>query len=182
MLLIIPIIGFTETEPVLKGYDEITIPKGTFIPVFNMQEFSTRYCDDTTIVKFIVPEDMFMFESVIIPKGSVFWGYIAKMNEPIIGTNASMIVAINKMQYPDGFQVPVKGYIYTPNNNLMGGGLTAPEKYIKTPHYQKGLGKGTLQWVPGPTRKMGGHLTVAAGTPFHVVLVAPMFITHTLTN
>ena len=35
-----------------------------------------------------------------------------------------------------GFEIPTKGYIYTSNNNLIGGELTPPAEWVKVPHYQ----------------------------------------------
>ena len=108
--------------------------------------------------------------------------FIEKMNEPVVGTNASMVVKITKMVLPDGFEIPMKGYIYTNNKNLIGGGITEPLVWHKQPHFQQGLGIGTIKYVPGTERKMGEHLTVAAGADLMIVLTAPAWITHTLTN
>ncbi len=167
---------------ILRGYDGIEVPAGTLIQVINLREFSTRYCDDTTRVSFAATNDTFMQETKIIPSGTIFDGFIEKMNEPIVGTNASMVVKITKMTLPDGFEIPMKGYIYTNNRNLIGGTMTEPATWRKAPHYQDGLGIGTLKYVPGASRKMGEHLTVAAGADLIIVLSSPAWITHTLTN
>ncbi|MBR1942271.1 hypothetical protein IJ843_00885 [bacterium] len=171
-----------ERNVVLRGYDGIELPAGTFIQVINLREFSTKYCDETTKVSFAATNDTFMQDMKLIPKGTLFFGFIEKMNEPIVGTNASMVVKITKMQLPDGFQIPMKGYIYTNNKNLIGGGLTEPLVWHKQPHFQQGLGMGTLKFVPGTERKMGEHLTIAAGADLMIVLTSPAWITHTLTN
>ena len=71
-------------------------------------------------VKFIATNDLFMYDTIIVPENTVFEGYIEKMNEPVVGTNASMIIRISKMILPDKFELPMKGYIYTSNNNLIG--------------------------------------------------------------
>lgn len=167
---------------VLRGYDGVELPAGTFIQVINLKEFSTKYCDESTRVSFAATNDTFMQEMKLIPKGTIFYGFIEKMNEPIVGTNASMVVKITKMVLPDGFGIPIKGYIYTNNGNLIGGGMTAPLKWHKQPHFQQGFGIGTIMYVPGPERKMGEHLTVAAGAELLIVLTSPAWITHTLTN
>ena len=167
---------------VLRGYDGVELPAGTFIQVINLKEFSTKYCDETTKVSFAATNDTFMQDMKLIPKGTIFHGFIEKMNEPVVGTNASMIVKITKMQLPDGFEIPMKGYIYTDNRNLIGGGLTDPLVWHKQPHFQQGFGMGTLKFVPGTERKMGEHLTVAAGAELLIVLSSPAWITHTLTN
>ena len=181
LFLLIFIIGVNANAEI-RGYDSLELPKGTLIPVINTEEFSTVHNDDTTKLQFISTNDIFMFDSNIIPRGTVFFGYIEKMNEPVIGTNASLVIKINKLRLVDGFEIPLKAYIYSPNNNVLGGGMTAPEKYEIMPHYQKGFKNGTAQWVAGPKLKMGSHFSVAAGTDLLIVLVAPAIITHTLTN
>ena len=35
-----------------------------------------------------------------------------------------MKVKITKIIMPDGFEIPIRGYLYTSNNNLIGGELT----------------------------------------------------------
>ena len=41
---------------------------------------------------------------------------------------------------------------------------------------------GVLQYVPGDQRKMGEHVTISSGANLTMVLVAPIFMTHTLIN
>lgn len=175
-------LAVSSQELLLRGYDGIELPVGTLIQVINLQEFSTKYCDETTRVSFVATNDTYMQEMVIIPKGTRFYGMIEKMNEPIVGTHASMVIKITKMVLPDDFEIPMKGYIYSNNRNLIGGGLTEPASYVKVPHYQQGFGIGTNKFVPGPARKMGEHLTIAAGANLMIVLTSPAYITHTLTN
>jgi len=172
-------------EPDLRDYDGIELPAGTFIQVVSMQEFSTLTTDYTTPLKFVSTNDIYLFETNIIPKGTIFFGKIEKKNEPIIGTNGSMVVRITKLRFADGYENPLLAYIYTNNGCMIGGELTAPETYRTTPHYHKGICRhyvGVLQWVPGPTRKMGEHTTVASGAELLIMLKGPANITHTLSN
>ena len=171
-----------ERNLILRRYDGVELPAGTFIQVINLREFSTKYCDETTKVSFVATNDTFMQDMKLIPKGTIFHGFIEKMNEPIVGTHASMVVKITKMVLPDGFEIPMKGYIYTNNKNLIGGGITDPLVWHKQPHFQQGFGLGTIKYVPGTERKMGEHLTIAAGAEMLIVLSSPAWITHTLTN
>lgn len=182
MIIISAFAVVNAQELLLRGYDGIELPVGTLIQVINLQEFSTKYCDETTRVSFVATNDTYMQEMVIIPKGTRFYGMIEKMNEPIVGTHASMVIKITKMVLPDDFEIPMKGYIYSTNHNIIGGGLTEPAMYKKVPHYQQGFGIGTNKFVPGPARKMGEHLTIAAGADLLIVLTSPAYITHTLTN
>lgn len=168
-----------------RDYDGIEVPAGSFIPVISLQDFSTAYCDNTNMLKFVCNNDLYEFETNIIPKGTMFYGFIEKKNEPVIGTHASMVIRITKMVYADGFVIPITGYIYTKNGNLIGGDMTDPEVYDKIPHYHEKIARhfvGVLRYVPGETRKMGEHVTVAAGASLLIVLVKPAFITHTITE
>ena len=171
-------------EPQLsRDYDGIEVPVGSFIPVMSLQDFSTAYSDSTNELKFVCYNSVYEFETVIIPKGTIFYGYIEKKNEPIIGTHASMVVRITKMVFEDGFTIPMVGYIHTTNGNLIGGQLTEPAVYDKMPHMHKHIARhfvGVLQYVPGESRKMGEHVTVASGANLLIVLTQPLYITHTM--
>ena len=173
----------------MRDYDEITLPVGTFIPVINLQEISTETCPEGYKVKFMATNDLFMYETNIIPRNTEFYGYIEKINEPVVGTNASMKVKITKIIMPDGFEIPIKGYIYTSNDNLIGGELTPPSEWVKMPHYQskfQGISwnhrGATLQIRPGGKRSMGQHTKISAGEQQLIILTAPAAITHTLTD
>lgn len=172
-------------EPALKGYDEYQIPSGYHIPIMSLQEFSTAYTEEGEELNFITTNDIFLFDKKVIPQGSKLKGYIDKKNEPIRGTNASMKVFLNKLYLTDGFEIPIKAYISTSNNNLIGGELTAPETYNRIPHYQRWTmfrAFGVLQCVPGAQRKMGEHVTISSGANLVLVLVAPINMTHTVIN
>jgi len=174
---------FCIAEPTLRDYDEFDIPAGYYIPVISLQEFSTAYCEEGDKVRFKTTNDIFLYNKKIIPSGTKLEGYIDKKNEPIIGTHAAMKVFVNKMYLPDGYEVPIKSYIYTANNNTIGGGLTEPAEYIKMPHYARWTmfrALSVTQYVPGAKRKMGEHVTVSAGANLMLVLVEPIHLTHTV--
>lgn len=173
----------------MRDYDGIELVTGTFIPVMNTQDISTEYCPQGYKVKFVVSNDLFLHETNVIPKDSELYGYIEEIHEPVVGTHASMKIKITKLVLSDTFEIPIKGYLYTSNNNLVGGGLTDPAEYIKMPHWQQRFQgrfwtrRGpTLQLRPGPTRKMGEHTRINAGEEGIVILTAPAWITHTLTD
>lgn len=167
----------------IREADPIEIPAGTFIPVINGQEISTQYCTEGYKVKFISTNDLFMYDSKVIPEDTQFIGYLEKMNEPVVGTNASMIIRISKMILPDGYEMPVKAYIYTSNGNLIGGGASAPAEWKKMPHYQRRLkGVATIRLQPGEKRRMGEHTSLQSGLDLIIVLTEPIELTHILTN
>lgn len=182
-----PVIEDVQLE--IRSYDEITLPVGSFIPVITTQEISTETCPEGYKLKFIATSDLFMYETNIIPRNTEFFGYIEKINEPVVGTNASMKIKITKILMPDGFEIPTKGYIYTSNNNLIGGELTAPSEWVRMPHYQskyQGISwnhrAATLQIRPGGRRSMGTHTKIPAGDQQIIILTAPTAITHTITE
>ena len=173
------------SEPVLRDYDEYQIPSGYHIPIMSLQEFSTAYTDEGEILNFVTTNDIYLFDKNVIPQGCRLKGYIEKKNEPIRGTNASMKVFINKLYLSDGYEIPIKAYISTSNNNLIGGELTLPETYDRMPHYQRWTmfrTYGVLQCVPGAQRRMGEHVTISSGANLKIVLIAPINMTHTVIN
>lgn len=165
----------------MRDYDGIQIPKGSFIPVISAQEISTEYCDVGYQVKFISTNDLYLYETKIIPSQTEFFGYIEKLNEPIVGTNASMVIKITKLRFVDGFEVPIRGYIYTANGNLIGGELTEPTTLDKKMSCRQWFHP-VMLYVPGPTRRMGTPTVIASGADLIIMLTGPAFITHTVTN
>lgn len=173
----------------MRDYDGIELITGVFIPVMNAQEISTQYCPLGYKVKFIATDDLFLHDTNVIPKGTEFYGYIEDIHEPVVGTNASMKIKVTKMSFADGFEIPLKAYVYSANNNIIGGEPSKPAEYVTVPHYQeKFQGRfwtrrgASLQIRPGAKRKMGEHTRLEAGDEFLIILTAPAWITHTLTN
>lgn len=173
---------FQNVQMEMRGYDTVEIPTGTFIPVMNTQEISTQYCSEGYKVKFVVTNDLYMHDTNVIPKDTAIYGYIEKINNPVIGTNAAMKIRVSKMTYSNGVDVPIRGYLYTSNNNIFGGGISEPVRYRKMAQRQLRVHYTTLQVKPTYERKMGEHTTIPAGSNEIVVLTAPAEITHTLTN
>lgn len=172
---------FAGVNDELRDYNGIELAKGTFIPIISTQEISTAHCDIGTKVKFISTSDLYLYETNVIPQNTEFSGYIEKLNEPVIGTNASMVIKITGLKFPDGFEAPMRGYIYTVNGNLIGGELTEPATYDTKPSYRQGCIP-VLGYVPGATRRMGEHKVIASGADLIIILVAPLSITHTVIN
>lgn len=168
-------------QSTLRDYDGIELARGTFIPVISAQEISTQYCDVGTKVKFISTNDLYLYETNVIPNRSELFGYIEKLNEPVVGTNASMVIKITKLRFTDGFEIPIRGYIYTANGNLIGGDLTEPASFDKRMVHRQWFHPYMI-YVPGPARRMGTPTVIAAGADLMVILTAPAYITHTVTN
>ena len=174
-------------ETQLRNYDGIELRAGTFVPVINTAEVSTLNCDEGFPVKFIATSDLYLYDTTVIPRETEFYGYVEEIKDPVVGTNASMKIKITRMVYTDGFEIPLRAYTYTPNNNIIGGELTPPAEWVKIPHYQKRFFSlrswaPTLQVRPGNKRQMGQHVAVKTGERCFVVLMEPVMITHTLTE
>lgn len=168
-------------DSTLRDYDGIQLGRGTFIPVISAQEISTQYCDVGTQVKFISTNDLYLYNTNVIPSQSEFFGYIEKLNEPVVGTNASMVIKITKLRFIDGFEIPIRGYIYTANGNLIGGELTEPTSFDKRMVHRQWFHPYMI-YIPGPSRQMGAPTIVTSGADLMIILTAPAFITHTVTN
>lgn len=175
--------GITPVQLDIRDYDAIEIPAGSFFSVESAQEISTQYCSEGYKVRFLATNDFYVNDTKIVPESTVFTGYVENVHDPIVGTNASFKVRITKMILPDGFEIPVKGYIYTSNENIIGGELTSPANWVKMPHYQWNIGNNTtLQVRPGRNRKQGSHAVILSGEDRIIVLTEPLTVTHTLTD
>lgn len=172
---------FADENCDMRDYNGVELAKGTFIPVISAQEISTAYCDIGTKVKFISTSDLYLYETNVIPQNTELFGYVEQVNEPIVGTNASMVIKVSKLKFSDGFEIPLRGYIYASGSSIIGGELTAPSSYEQKPSYRQGCPIMT-GYVPGPSRRMGEHKVIASGADLMVILVAPLYITHTVTN
>lgn len=172
---------FASENDGLRDYNGIQLAKGTFIPAISAQELSTQYCDVGTQLKFISTTDLYLYETIVIPQNTEFYGYIEKLNEPIVGTNASMMIKITKLRFIDGYELPVRGYVYINNSPVIGGEQTEPETYVKKPSYRQGF-KTMMGYAPGPSRRMGEHKVIASGADLLIILTSPLYITHTVNN
>lgn len=169
----------------MRPADNVVIPAGVVVSVINMQEISTQTCPIGYKTKFVATNDLYIDEVNVIPENSEFFGYIEKINEPIVGTNASMKIKIFKLVLPDGYSIPVRGYVYSSNDNVIGGELTAPSEWVKVPHYQEKyqgiswIHRGpTLQIRPGGKRSMGTHTKIGTGERELIILTSPTEINH----
>ncbi len=50
-----------------------------------------------------------------------------------------MMIKITKLRFIDGYELPVRGYVYVNNSPVIGGEITEPESYVKKPSYRQGL-------------------------------------------
>ena len=89
-----------------------------------------------------------------------------------------MKIKITKMTLPDGFEIPIRAYVYTNNDNTIGGGMSAPVTWTPVAHYQQKFKTVTLRMAPSMQRKMGEHTVVTAGAEGLIILTDPTYVTH----
>lgn len=147
------------------------IDKGTFLKVICPVEISSNLADIGDEVTFINESDMYVGDINAVPRGTKIMGFVEDLKEPVQGTNAAIKFKINKMITPDNRVIPVNAYIYSENNNYIGGEQTPPMYYNKTPTYIEGLYSGVLQYTPSNIRYPGQHTIIKAGTELFVILM-----------
>ncbi len=175
-----------DFTPEIRDYDGLEVPAGTFIPVISVQEISTQFSPVGQKVKFISTNDLFLYETKILPKDTEFYGFVEKRNLPVVGTHGAMKIKLDRLVMPDGFELAINAYVYTNTNNVIGGGQSGPVKLIAMPHYQSKFAllnrKVTLRMTPSMERRMGEHTVIRAGAEGLIMLMEPLPVTHTLTN
>lgn len=147
----------------------LKIRKGTFIKVLVPIEFSTLSADIGDELFFINTQDMYIYETLVLPENSKVYGEIEEVFEPIAGRDGAMKVLINKIITPDRKVYKVSGHIYSENNNYLGGKETQTMYYRKVPHYTQRL-RPMLQAAPLNVYEMGKHTIVKPGAELFVIL------------
>ncbi len=153
----------SEEETVMK------IRAGAFIKVMTRDEFSTLTSDIGDEVLFINTQDMYVYETNAIPKDTIFFGEIEDVKEPVDGRDGALKILVYKMITPDKKVYKINGYIYSENDNYIGGAATNSIYYHKVPHYIHGL-KPFLQEAPLNVYEMGRHTVVKPGAELFIIL------------
>lgn len=156
--------GLEQENPPVK------IDKGTFFRVISPVEISSNLVDIGDDVMFINVSDMYINDTNAIPKDSKFLGIVEDVREPVQGTNASIKLKINKVITPDKKTIPVNAYVYSENDNYLGGEITPPMYYNRTPTYTEGWCSGVLQYTPSNIRFPGQYTVVKPGAEIFIML------------
>ncbi|MDD3236478.1 MAG: hypothetical protein PHV37_00090 [Candidatus Gastranaerophilales bacterium] len=154
----------------------LKISKDAFIRVLNPVEISGTIADIGDSVYFINVDDLYINEENVIPKNSRFYGVVEDLKEPVQGTNGSVKIRIDKLEKPDKTTIAIKGYIFSSNNNYIGGDATPPTYYKRTPHYTQGWRGGILQYTPTNIRSFGEPIIIKAGAELFVVLTEDLYL------
>lgn len=155
--------GVAQAEEVVK------VRSGTFLKVMNTNEISTLISDEEDKVVFINTQDMYVYETNVIPVNTKIYGEIEEILEPVQGRDGALKISIYKMITPDKKVYRVKGHIYSENENYIGWKYTAPTYYRKVAHYNHRM-QPMLQVAPLNVLEMGQHTVILPGAELFVVL------------
>ena len=162
-------IGFVFANATLADDENFQkIRTGTFIKVMTLNEFSTLTADIDDEVKFINTQDMYVYETNAIPEGTIFYGEIEDVREPVEGKDGALKIAIKKMITPDKKVYKLNAHIYNENDNYIGGRHTPSIYYHRTPQYIQGY-KPILKVAPLNIYEMGKHTVVKPGAELFVI-------------
>lgn len=149
----------------------VTIEKSTFLKAISPVEISSNFMDIGDEVTFVNESDMYIGDINAIPRGSKLLGIVEDLKEPVQGTNSSMKLKITKIITPDKKTIPVNAYVYSENDNYIGGEQTTPMYYNKTPSYTEGWRGGILQYTPSNIRFPGQYTVIKAGSELFIILL-----------
>ncbi len=158
----------------LKSYAQeqdidVKLRAGTFLKVINLAEFSTLTSDIDDEAVFMNTQDMYVYETNVIPENTKIYGEVEDVLEPMEGRDGAIKVKIIKMITPDKKVYKIKGHIYTDNDNYLGGKQTLPVYYRKVPHYTQRI-RPILKAVPLNVPEMGKHTVIKPGAELFVIL------------
>ena len=145
--------------------EKAKLEKGTFILVNATKILSTETLQEGDLVYFISPADVWVYETKIIPKDTIFTGYVEMLKMPIKGINAAIKFKITHITLPNGETKEFSGKITDGKNDVIGAEQTPPASYNKMTHlYQsRWHWSGTTQWVPSGEYEYGQHRGVKPG-------------------
>lgn len=164
----------SHAETQLRNYKAIKLAKGSFLKAISQRDISTSTAKVGDVQYFTNPEDVFVGESKIIPKNSVYLGEVEQIIEAVEGINASMKIKIYKVITPDRKEYTIDANVYKNGSTMIGGELTEVAYYTRIPHYAGTWKKGVLQFVPTSIRAMGRPTVIRAGDEVTFIINSDM--------
>ncbi len=152
-----------SSETNLRDYKAISLVKGSFLKAVSLREISTSTAKVGDIEYFINPEDVYIGETNVIPKNSIYIGKVESVTEAVEGVNAAMKIKIIKLKTTKDVVYDMDAYVYWKGTTTIGGDLAQSEFYVKMPHYTTSMPKGVLQLVPTSIRYFGEPRAIKAG-------------------
>lgn len=155
--------SFVNAQINMRNYQSISLAKGSYLKAVSLREISSATAKAGESVYFINPENVYIGESNVIPKNSVFVGVIESITEAVEGINAAMKIKIVEVKTTKDSAIKMDAYVYWKGTTTIGGDLTQPEFYKRMPHYTTSMPKGVLQLVPTSIRFMGQPVAIRTG-------------------
>ncbi len=171
VLVLILIFFMSVTSKIYADENEtsVQIRQGTFLKVLVTEEFSSLSADIGDEICFLNLQDMYIYETNVVPANTKIYGEIEDVLEPVEGRDGAIKVLITKMITPDKKVYKIKGHIYSENDNYLGGKMTSSTYYRKVPHYSSSM-RPFLQAAPLNVLEMGKHTVVKPGAELFVIL------------
>ncbi len=154
---------FAGADVTFRGYQPISLVKGSFLKAINLREVSTDTAKIGDSVYFINPSDVFIGETNVIPKDSIYQGVVESIIEPLEGINAAMKIKIVKLITTNKIEYNMDAYVMWKGTTTIGGDLSQVQYYARMPHYSTMCPKGYLQLVPTTLRYPGEPRGLRAG-------------------
>ena len=154
------------------AYDELFLPEKSFVPVNPTKILSSSTQEEGEEFYFIVPSDIWIEETKIIPKNSIIKTRITMLKMPVTGVNAAMKLESENVTFPNGSTYPIKGELSYKGETKIGGDLTPPSSYNKSLHPRKGeYFNGVIaQYVPSGEYEFGQHITIMPSEMLYLIL------------
>ena len=148
------------------------LPEKAFILMNPTKILSTSTEEEGDVFYFIVPSDLWIEDTKIIPKDSIIKARITMLKMPVTGVNAAMKLAGETVTFPNGSTYPIKGDVSYQGETQIGGNLTPPLSYRKTLHPRQGeyFNGVVSQYVPSGEYEFGQHITIKPSETLYLIL------------
>ncbi len=154
-----------------KVFAEMVIQKGSYINGILVQTVSSEFNNKQDAVKFLVTQNFYINNEIVLPKNSVFVGYISDLKKAEQGRNGYFSIDFYGIILPTGETIPMKGHLWSSSSsNIFGGELTRRSGYKKTMHRSECFGRrGILQLNQYGPRILGSETKIKAGTEMVII-------------
>lgn len=155
-----------------KGFSETVLSKGSYINGILVQTISSEFNNKQDAVKFLITQDFYINNTVVLPKNSLFVGFVSDLKKAEQGRNGYFSVDFYGIILPTGETIPMKGHLWSSSSsNYFGGELTRRSGHKKIMHRSECFGRrGILQMSEYGPRILGSETKIKAGTEMVVIL------------
>jgi hypothetical protein len=158
----------------LPGWAQTVLKAGGALPVTLSNHVDTRIHGVGTPVEAQLSQDMYLGETLLLPRTTRLSGYLETVDPPLEGRNAILRVRFDQLHLPDGRSVSISAYVRTGRaDRAWGGELTPGTVPRAVQHRVTGIGEYNKIVYVGK-RQMGEHITFDPGERWNVVLEKPV--------